>query len=55
MISRKPIAKDFQKWVFYIIKEIRLNSNKQLENKITELEYYKEPSYEELLLEDFVY
>ena len=46
MISRKPIAKDFQKWVFNIIKEIRLNSNKQLENKIKQLEFHKEPSFE---------
>lgn len=55
MISRKPIAKDFQKWVFNIIKEIRLNSNKQLENKIKQLEFHKELSYKELPLEETVY
>ena len=42
-------------WVFNIIKQIRLNSNKQLENKIKELEFHKIPSYEELLLEETVY
>jgi prophage antirepressor-like protein len=55
MISRKPIAKEFQKWVFNIIKQIRLNSNKQLENKIKELEFHKIPSYEELPLDETVY
>lgn len=55
MISRKPIAKDFQKWVFNIIKEIRLNSNKQLENKIKQLEFHKEPSFEILPFEETVY
>jgi prophage antirepressor-like protein len=55
MISRKPIAKEFQKWVFNIVKQIRLNSNNKLENKIKELEFYKEPSYKELPLEETVY
>lgn len=51
MISRKPIAKEFQKWVFNIVKQIRLNSN----NKLQKLEFYKEPSYKELPLEEIVY
>jgi prophage antirepressor-like protein len=55
MISRKPIAKEFQKWVFNMIKQIRLNSNKQLENKIKQLEFHKVKSYEPLLLEETVY
>lgn len=55
MISRKPIAKEFQKWVFKVIKEIRLNSNNKLQNRIKELEFYKEPSYQELPLEEIVY
>ena len=54
-ISRKPIAKEFRKWVRKLIKQIRLNSNKQLENKIKELEFHKIPSYEELLLDETVY
>lgn len=54
-ISRKPIAKEFKKWVRKLIKQIRLNSNKQLENKIKELEFHKIPSYEELLLDETVY
>lgn len=55
MISRKPIAKEFKKWVRKTIKQIRLNSNKQLQNKIQELEYFKELSYQELPLEETVY
>jgi prophage antirepressor-like protein len=54
-ISRKPIAKEFKKWVRNIIKQIRINSNKQLQHKIKELEFYKEPSYQELPLEEIVY
>lgn len=55
MRSRKPIAEQFQDWVFNIIKQIRLNSNNQLENKIKELEFYKEPSFQQLPLEEIVY
>lgn len=55
MKSRKPIAEDFQDWVCEIIQNIRLNSNKQLENKIKQLEFHKEPSYKELPLEETVY
>jgi len=55
MKSRKPIAEDFQDWVCEIIQNIRLNSNKQLENKIKDLEFHKEPSYKELPLEETVY
>jgi prophage antirepressor-like protein len=43
MRSRKPIAEEFQDWVCELIKHIRLNSNNQLQNKIKELEFYKEP------------
>lgn len=55
MISKKPIAKEFQKWVFNTIKQIRLNSNKDLENKIKELEFHKELTYQDLPKEEFVY
>jgi prophage antirepressor-like protein len=55
MRSRKPIAEEFQDWVCELIKHIRLNSNNQLQNKIKELEFYKEPSYQELPLEEIVY
>jgi len=43
MISRKPIAKQFQKWVFNIIKEIRLKGKYDLEEqlKVKELETQK--------------
>lgn len=54
-ISRKPIAKEFRKWVRKLIKQIRLNSNDKLQNRIKELEFYKEPSYQELPLEEIVY
>jgi prophage antirepressor-like protein len=33
-MSRKPIAKKFQKWIAYVIKEIRLNSKYELESQI---------------------
>jgi prophage antirepressor-like protein len=33
-MSRKPIAKKFQKWIANVIKEIRLNSKYELENQI---------------------
>ena len=36
--SRKPIAKQFKKWVCSVIKEIRLNGKYELENKIKEQE-----------------
>jgi prophage antirepressor-like protein len=55
MVSRKPIAEEFQKWVFKTIQKIRLNSDKLLQNRIKELEFYKEPSYQELPLEEIVY
>lgn len=55
MRSRKPIAEEFQDWVCDVIEQIRLNSNKQLENKIKELEFHKVKSYEPLLLEETVY
>lgn len=55
MRSRKPIAEEFQDWVCELIKQIRLNSNKLLNDKIKELEYYKEPSYQELPLDESVY
>jgi prophage antirepressor-like protein len=50
-ISRKPIAKEFKKWVRHIIKDIRLNSNKQLyennQHLQKQLEYYKEKTFEQ--------
>lgn len=54
-ISRKPIAKEFKKWVRKTIKQIRLNSDKQLKDRIKELEFYKEPSFQQLPLEETVY
>lgn len=59
MTSRKPIAKQFQKWVFKIIKEIRLNSNKQLHENNQQLqkqlEYYKEKTFEQTPLDQTIY
>ena len=59
MISRKPIAKQFQKWVFKIIKEIRINSNKQLhennQHLQKQLEYYKEKTFEQVHLDQTIY
>ena len=55
MRSRKPIAEEFQDWVCELIEKIRLNSNNLLQTKIKELEYYKEPSYQELPLDESVY
>jgi hypothetical protein len=37
MISRKPIAKQFQKWTFNVLKEIRLKGKYEIENKVKEL------------------
>lgn len=58
-ISKKPIAKEFKKWVRHIIKEIRLNSNKQLyENNQQlqkQLEYYKEKTFEQTPLDQILY
>jgi prophage antirepressor-like protein len=54
-ISRKPLAKEFKKWVRTLIKEIRLNTNNSLETRIKELEYFKEQSYEEMPMEEFNY
>lgn len=55
MRSRKPIAEEFQDWVCDVIEQIRLSSNDKLQNRIKELEFYKEPSYQELPLEEIVY
>lgn len=59
MISRKLIAKSFQKWVFNIIKEIRINSHKQLQQNNKQLqkqlEYYKEKTYEQTPLDQTLY
>ena len=58
-ISRKPIAKEFKKWVRNIIKDIRLNSNKQLyennQHLQKQLEYYKEKTFEQTLLDQTIY
>jgi len=40
-ISRKPIAKEFRKWVYEVIKSIRLTGKYELENKIKEIEENK--------------
>jgi prophage antirepressor-like protein len=55
MRSRKPIAEEFQDWVCELIKQIRLNSNKLLQTKIKELEYYKEKTFEQTLLDQTIY
>lgn len=34
MLSRKPIAKKFQKWVATVVKEIRMNGKYELENNL---------------------
>lgn len=58
-ISRKPIAKKFKVWVRKIIKEIRINSNKalqeQLQNKEKLLEYYREKVFEPIATDQTVY
>jgi prophage antirepressor-like protein len=36
MISRKPIAKQFQKWIFSVIKEIRLNGKYDHDKQVEE-------------------
>jgi prophage antirepressor-like protein len=66
MISRKPIAKQFQKWVFDVIKQIRLKGkydlekkleerNKQIEETQRELHLYKQKTYEEIEKTGHVY
>ena len=59
MVSRKPIAKQFQKWVFKLIKDIRINSNKQLHENNQQLqkqlEYYKEKTFEQTPLDQTIY
>lgn len=58
-ISRKPIAKEFKKWVRELIKEIRLNTNKELQDKLNEqnkqLEYFKELTYEQVNMDQILY
>lgn len=58
-ISKKPIAKEFKKWVRHIIKDIRLNSNKQLHENNQQLqkqlEYYKEKTFEQTPLDQTIY
>ena len=59
MISRKPIAKQFQKWVFDVIKQIRLKGKYDLEKKLEEtareLDLYKQKTYEEIQKTGHVY
>jgi len=59
MISRKPVAKTFQKWVFNVIKEIRLKGKYDLEEQLKlkdlELVMYKEKIYEEIEKTGHVY
>lgn len=58
-ISKKPIAKEFKKWVRQIIKDIRINSNKQLHENNQQLqkqlEYYKEKTFEQTPLDQTIY
>jgi prophage antirepressor-like protein len=58
-ISKKPIAKKFKKWVRTLIKDIRQNSNKELQEQLQQqqklLEYYKEKVYEPIVLDQTVY
>jgi len=58
-ISRKSIAKQFKIWVRSIIKEIRINSIKQLEEKLNyqekQLSYYKELTFEQVNLNETSY
>lgn len=35
-ISRKPLAKEFQKWVYSIIKEVRLNGSYTMKKQLRE-------------------
>jgi prophage antirepressor-like protein len=66
MISRKEIAKKFQKWVFNVIKEIRLKGKYELEEKVKcmekeleakeqELIEYKQKVYEEIEKNEHLY
>jgi prophage antirepressor-like protein len=50
--SRKPIAKQFKKWVCDVIKEIRLKGKYELENKIKEQENELNETKKELELKD---
>jgi prophage antirepressor-like protein/5-hydroxyisourate hydrolase-like protein (transthyretin family) len=50
--SRKPIAKQFKKWVCSVIKEIRLKGKYELENKIKEQENELKEYKKELELKD---
>ena len=65
-VSRKSIAKEFKKWVRRLIVEIRLNSNRLLREKLLEsdnkliksqkeLEFYKEKTFEQVLLDQTLY
>lgn len=58
-VSRKPIAKEFKRWIRELIKNIRLNSQKKLEEEKQELqkqlEYYKENTYIEVPKEEYKY
>ena len=62
MTSRKSIAKQFQKWVFNVIKEIRLRGKYDLEEKlqeqqrlidVKELEYQRQLEEKERELQEF--
>ena len=59
MKSRKPIAEKFQNWVCDLVEEIRLNSQKQLQETIQtqqkQLEFYKELTFEQVILDQSVY
>ena len=59
MRSRKPIAEKFQDWVCEIVSEIRINSNKELQEQLQQqkkiLEYYKEKVFEPIATDQTVY
>lgn len=59
MTSRKSIAKQFQKWVFNVIKEMRLHVKEakelQLKEMDRELQLYKEKTYEEIEKDGHLY
>lgn len=51
-LSRKPLAKQFKKWIKDVIKEIRLKGKYDLEEKLKQKEQellaYKQKTYEEI-------
>jgi prophage antirepressor-like protein len=58
-ISRKPIAKQFKTWVRGVIKDVRINSTRQLQETLNQqqlqLTYYKQLTYEQIALTQILY